>query len=166
MKKYLFIIISLLFLLSGCAETIEQKDSRLSKEREDYSEAFEDGYISGYNNGVSSALSEIEEEIENLYFENKELCEELNFYKNNAVIVTWEDNLFHLYSCDDLISCEYFIYDLSFAQANGYSPCPYCKPNPNSEFQKFDPYKRLTEITQHPDSKTFDPYESLMETIP
>ena len=73
-----------------------------------------------YDLGSIRGYEKAEEEIA------AESYDELNFYRNNAVIVTLNGEKFRCWGCYHLDGRRYFIYNIELAESMGYEPCADC----------------------------------------
>ena len=74
------------------------------------------GYDAGYDEGYADGFEESEAET----------ADELDFYRNNAVIVTVSGEKFHCWGCYHLEGRRYYIYNVELAEDMGYEPCADC----------------------------------------
>lgn len=65
----------------------------------------------------------------NLYKERyNDIYDEYNFYHSKAVIVADDDtNLYHSYTCEDLNTSSFWVYNKEAAKGKGFKPCPNCR---------------------------------------
>ena len=54
---------------------------------------------------------------------------ELDFYENNAVIVTIDGEKYHKHTCQYILGKNYYIYNIEAAEHYGYEPCDICFNN-------------------------------------
>ncbi len=66
------------------------------------------------------------DELNDLKTEHSEQQTHLDFYDTYAVIITENSKLYHRHGCENLDTQTFWIYNLSAAQQEGYTPCPAC----------------------------------------
>jgi hypothetical protein len=72
----------------------------------------EEGYDEGYTDGYNDGYGEIEDE--------------LNFWRDSAVIVTTTGEKYHTYDCYHIDGRRYYIYNIELAKYKGYTACLDC----------------------------------------
>lgn len=128
MKKILFAILFLASLTTGCSSA----ESRADKRNDEYlerEEAFEEGYDAGYKDGLHDGKSEMNSAMEELGFEINSMEEEWSFYRTNAVCIDIGESVYHGYYCWDFDAENYYIFNVEYAEYQGYTPCPNCFTN-------------------------------------
>ena len=83
-------------------------------------------YILNLNKKLESEINRKNVEFQDSQTKIRDLEEDLDFYENNAVIVTENGEKYHKYNCQYIQGKSYYIYNVEAAQAYGYSPCEVC----------------------------------------
>lgn len=96
-------------------------DSSNSAE-EAYTEGYDVGYEEGHLAGVRSQSPVITAANQRL----ADIRPEYKFFHDNAVICTTQGYRYHRYDCPHLKDTPYYIFNIEYAEAMGYSPCLDC----------------------------------------
>lgn len=83
-----------------------------------------------------SRISEMESTISSLKSKYSEASSDLNFWENNAVLVTETGDKYHRKGCQYVQGRNFLIYNVEKAVEEGYSPCSVCLPNAPKEEKK------------------------------
>lgn len=86
----------------------------------DYSDGYDDGFDCGYDSGYDDGYSE---GYSDGYSENEE---EVNFWREYAVIVTSTGKKYHTYDCYHIDGRRFQILNIASAKARGYAACLDC----------------------------------------
>lgn len=103
-KGIALIVVSILLVLSLVSNLMQAIDAK------DYQEIIREKI--NENAEISSIISKIRSEYE--------------FYDEHAVCVSNINDYYHKYGCSRFDDSEFWIFNLEYAEYQGYKPCPYC----------------------------------------
>ena len=120
MKKIVCIVLCVAFLLSIVPVAINYHHNAIDV-------AYDEGYDEGYNKGHSKGYVEGHGDgYDRGYAIYEEIKDEYEFYHDYAVIVTKTGKRYHRYDCYHINNRNFYIYNISNAEAKGYTPCLDC----------------------------------------
>ena len=108
------IIIAIFLAISVGTNIFQKKDNAQLKSNIEY---------------YKERLKEKDDTISNLKNDVHSMKNELDFYENNAVIVTIDGEKYHKYNCQYILGKNYYIYNIEAAEYYGYEPCDICFNN-------------------------------------
>ncbi len=112
----LVIVASVLSWKLSVARAHEEYQSELSQAWSQSQKDMQMARRASYDLGYEHGCEETEAELRN----------ELEFYRDNAVIVTESGEKYHKYGCYHLLGSRYYIYNVELAESFGYTPCSDC----------------------------------------
>lgn len=115
-KKTVYIIIGIVLLLSLVAGAVVYHFNAIE---DAYNEGNSTGYSTGYSKGHKIGYDKG-------YAYYKDIKDEYEFYHEYAVRVTTTGKKYHRYDCYHAKDRSFYIYNISTAEAKGYTPCLDC----------------------------------------
>ena len=108
-------------------ELSTQRDEAYSSgEKEGYEKGHSDGYADG-KKSTQAEISSLKSANQQLSTENAVMRGEYEFFHQNAVIVTAAaGQKYHHYGCGHIACRDYYIFNIEYAKARGYTPCADC----------------------------------------
>lgn len=129
-NKVLLISFATIFILSFLIEDARESgydagwDAGYAELEQACEAAYEDGHEAGYNNGYDDGYDDgYSEGYNDGYSENEE---EVNFWREYAVIVTSTGKKYHTYDCYHIDGRRFQILNIASAKARGYAACLDC----------------------------------------
>lgn len=115
-KKAVYIILCVVLLLSLIASAVIY-----------HLYAIDSTYANGYDIGKTRGYSEgYDKGFDKGYGQYKEIKDEYRFFHKNAVIATTSGSKYHRYGCYHIKNRRFYIFNISNAKAQGYTPCRDC----------------------------------------
>ena len=111
---FLFIVLAILLVISVSVIISQRRYTNQLKSNVEY---------------YKERLKEKDDTISNLKNDVRSMKNELNFYENNAVIVTINGQKYHKHTCQYIVGKNYYIYNIAAAEHYGYEPCDICFNN-------------------------------------
>lgn len=119
-KKTLCIILSIILLVSLSVIAVVYHNNAIE-------DAYNEGNNKGYTTGKAKGYSEgFDKGYDEGYACYERIKDEYNFYHKYAVRVTTTGRKYHRYDCYHVKDRSFYIYNISTAEAKGYTPCLDC----------------------------------------